>query len=171
MVNVPTAYVVCGNAGVGKSTFGRALARQHQAALVDIDTCTERLARVALRASGLLEDDRDSPAYKALLREPVYEALFDIAAENLLAVSCVIVGPFTAEKRRVDWPLRLEQRLGAPVQIIHVLCEETVRRARIVARGNPRDAGKLAAWADYAALGVEEGPLPFAHSRIDTTAT
>src|SRR5690606_4128464 len=84
------AYVVCGNAGVGKSTFAAELCRQKSAVLIDIDTVTERLARLVLRGHGLPEDDRDSPAYKGLLREPVYEALFDVALDNLPQLPCVI---------------------------------------------------------------------------------
>ena len=46
-------------------------------------TVTERLARLVLSGHGLSADDRDSEAYKALLREPIYETLFDVASDNL----------------------------------------------------------------------------------------
>jgi predicted kinase len=163
------ASVVCGNAGAGKSTFAASLARRLSAVLLDIDTVTERLAQTALSAAGLGRDDRDSDHYKTLLREPIYETLFDVAAENLPSLPCVIVGPFTRERREADWPRRLTLRLGAPVTIYYVHCDDAVRRQRLLSRNNPRDRSKLQDWAAYSALGVDPGPLPFDHHDVDTT--
>jgi predicted kinase len=160
---------VCGNAGVGKTTYGMRLSREKRAALIDIDTVTERLAKLALAGHGLDPNDRDSPAYKALLREPVYETLFDIAAANLQHLPCVIVGPFTRERREPDWPRRLAERLGSSVEIDYVWCSLEQRRQRLIQRQNPRDRGKLLDFARYAALGEDPGPLPFPHLRIDTS--
>jgi predicted kinase len=153
---------------VGKSTYARSLATKTGAVLLDIDTCTERLARVALGAAGLDPNDRDSPAYKALLRDPIYEALFDIAEENLGHQSCVIVGPFTTERRDPNWPLRLERRLGRAAHIVYVHCSEATRRQRIEARENLRDQQKLADWEGYASLGRDTSPPPFPHEAVDT---
>lgn len=163
------AHVVCGNAGVGKSTFAARLAKEIGAALIDIDTVSERLAKLVLRAHGLSEDDRDSDAYKALLRQPIYETLFDVGAENLPHVPCVIVGPFTRERRDPDWPGRLATRLGSSIEIYHVWCSREQRRDRLAQRGNPRDRQKLADFEAYAALGEDPSPLPFPHHYIDTT--
>ena len=164
-----TAYVVCGNAGVGKSTFAARLCAERAAALLDIDTLTERLARLVLRGQGLDEDDRDSTAYKALLREPIYETLFDVARENLQHVPCALVGPFTRERRQADWPERLTARLGSPVEIYYLWCSPEQRRTRLAQRQNPRDRAKLLDFETYAAAGEDPGPLPFQHHRIDTT--
>jgi predicted kinase len=163
------AYIVCGNAGVGKSTFATELCAQHAAALLDIDTLTERLARLVLRGQGLDEDDRDSPAYKALLREPIYETLFDVARENLPHLPCVLVGPFTRERRQADWPERLRARLGSSVEVYYLWCSPEQRRERLAQRGNPRDHAKLLDFESYAAAGEDPGPPPFQHHRIDTT--
>jgi len=163
------AYVICGNAGAGKSTFAARLCVERGAVLIDIDTVTERLAKLVLRGHGLPEDDRDSPAYKALLRQPIYEALFDVALDNLPHLPCVIVGPFTRERRDVTWPEHLEQRLGTRVEIYHLWCETEERRRRLQRRGNARDGGKLVDFAAYAAEGEDPGPLPFPHHLIDTT--
>jgi len=163
------AYIICGNAGAGKSTFAAQLSAQLGAALLDIDTLTERLARLVLRGQGLDEDDRDSPAYKALLREPIYETLFDVARENLTHVPCVLVGPFTRERRQADWPERLTARLGSAVEIYYLWCSPEQRRVRLAQRQNPRDRGKLLDFGTYAAAGEDPGPLPFQHHRIDTT--
>lgn len=164
------ATVVCGNAGVGKSTLGRRLAAKSRAILLDLDTCTERLARCVLLSHGLDPADRDSPDYKRLLREPVYETLFDIAHENLAHAPCVIVGPFTSERRDATWPERLRLRLETEVQIVVAHCDLEERRRRIIARANPRDAGKLAEWASYAVQGIDPAKPPFEHTWVDTTA-
>lgn len=164
------AHLVCGNAGAGKSTFAARLSDELGAVLLDIDAVTERLARVALRGHGLSEDDRDSDAYKALLREPIYETLFDVAGENLSRLPCVIVGPFTRERRRPDWPDELRARLCSEIEIYHVWCPSELRQRRLEQRANPRDRGKLTSFASYAAQGEDPGPLPFPHHLIDTTA-
>jgi predicted kinase len=163
------AMVVCGNAGVGKSTFAAQLCREKSAVLIDIDTVTERLAKLVLRGHGLAENDRDSPAYKALLREPIYEALFDVALDNLPHLPCVIVGPFTRERRQASWPAQLAERLQTEVEIYLVWCAADERRRRIERRGNPRDLGKLVDFDRYAAEGDDGGALPFEHHRVDTT--
>jgi predicted kinase len=163
------AYVVCGNAGVGKSTFAAQLCREKSAVLIDIDTVTERLAKLVLRGHGLAEHDRDSPAYKALLREPIYEALFDVALDNLPHLPCVIVGPFTRERRQASWPAQLAERLQTEVDIYLVWCAPDERRKRIERRGNPRDIGKLVDFERYAADGDDGGTLPFEHHWVDTT--
>jgi predicted kinase len=163
------AYVVCGNAGVGKTTFAARLCQQQSAVLVDIDTVTERLARLVLRGHGLSENDRDSPEYKALLREPVYEALFDVAVDNLPCLPCVIVGPFTRERRDPRWPEHLARRLGTEVEVYYLWCDGAARRRRLEQRGNVRDQGKLVDYAAYSAQGEDPGPLPFPHHFIDTS--
>jgi predicted kinase len=163
------ALIVCGNAGTGKSTFGAQLCAERGAALLDLDTMTERLTKLVLRAHGLPENDRDSAAYKQLLREPNYETVFDVACDNLAHVPCVIVGPFTRERREPDWPARLEARLGTRVEIFYVWCSLEQRRQRLLRRGNPRDSAKLEHFAAYAAAGEDPAPLPYPHQRVDTS--
>jgi predicted kinase len=163
------ALIVCGNAGTGKSTFAARLCAERGAALLDLDTITERLTRLVLRAHGLPEEDRDSEAYKQLLREPNYETVFDVACDNLEHVPCAIVGPFTRERREADWPARLAARLRTQVEIYHVWCSVEQRRERLIQRGNPRDRAKLEDFAAYAAAGEDPAPLPYPHQRIDTT--
>jgi predicted kinase len=160
--------VVCGYAGSGKSTFARGLACRLGAVLIDIDAVTERLARLVLRGHELDPDDRDSPQFKALLREPIYETLFDVAEENLEHLPCVIVGPFTTERRQAGWPNLLEARLLTTVRIYYVHCPRDQRRQRLVQRRNPRDAAKLRRWELFAPEREDQETLPFVHEDIDT---
>lgn len=163
------AYIVCGNAGTGKTTFAKRLAAELGAALIDIDSATERLAKLVLLVEGLPSDDRDSPEYKAILREPIYETLFDIAVDNLDRVPCVIVGPFTRERRQQDWPERLSKRLRTRVKIFVLYCRPEVRQQRLLTRANPRDRAKLENWSAYAKSGIDREPVPFEHDWVDTS--
>ena len=96
---MPKAIIVCGTPGSGKSTHARQLAADCKATILDIDTVTERLVKVGLVESGHSPDDRDSEYFKRTYREPIYEALFDIARENISFLDVVVVGPFTKELR------------------------------------------------------------------------
>ena len=97
-----TTYIVCGSPGAGKTTYAKKLASERGATLLDIDTATERLVRIALREAGHNPDDRDSEYFKHTYREPIYETLFDIARENNPFQEVVVVGPFTKELRDPD---------------------------------------------------------------------
>lgn len=160
------AIIVCGPPASGKTTHGRKLAAERGAALLDIDTVTERLVKVALAAGGGDPDDRDSAQFKAALRSPIYETLFDIARENLPWTDVVIVGPFSRELRQPDWPAQLKQRLQAEVEIHLVHCPPEVRRKRMIARANPRDTAKLADWQAHLRHYDETLP-PFPHVLIE----
>jgi len=76
-------HIVTGAAGVGKSTFGKSLAAKCNAALLDSDTLSEAVVRAGMKAAGFDPTDRDSPEYKTIFRDAVYECLFATAAENL----------------------------------------------------------------------------------------
>ncbi len=165
---MPTVHVVCGSAGTGKTTYGKRLAARLGAAFLDIDTVTERLARTAMRAAGESEDDRDSPFFKAMLRDPIYETLFDVAAENAGHVPVVLVGPFTRECKDPAWPDRLRARMRCVVEVHFVWCSRETQRRRIGARGNPRDAAKLADWEAFAGVCTDASPPPYPHVYVDT---
>ncbi|MEN8206936.1 MAG: AAA family ATPase [Pseudomonadota bacterium] len=133
-VAVYTTYIVCGTPGSGKSTYARQLAAARDATMLDIDTVTERLVRIALVQSGHSSDDRDSEYFKRNFREPIYETLFDIAGENLSFQDVVIVGPFTKEIKDPDWPSKLYRVLGGSIEVHYVQCAPEIRRCRLARR-------------------------------------
>ncbi|MEZ5535784.1 MAG: ATP-binding protein [Thiolinea sp.] len=160
---MPKAFIVCGAPAAGKTSYGKKLATAESAVFLDIDTATERLVQLALQLSGHDPADRDSEFFKQHFRMPIYEQLFDIAADNLSFSNVVITGPFTREIRDPDWPDALAERLGAPVEVHYVTCKPEVRKQRMIERGNPRDAGKLADWGEYVSYYGDEEPPCFEH--------
>ena len=149
--------------------YARRLAAELGACLIDSDTATERLVRAGLSLAGLDPDDRDSPAYKRVYRDAVYEAMFDLAVANLPQVPVVLAGPFTREGGEADWPQRLGQRLGVKPVIHFAWCAPEMRLQRMTARGEERDRPKLADWASYIAQCREERPV-WEHVFVDTGA-
>jgi predicted kinase len=161
------AIIVCGSPGAGKTTYARRLAAARHAALLDIDTVTERLVRIALDESGHSKDDRDSEYFKRTFREPIYETLFAIARENLPVQEVIIVGPFTREIRDPDWLSKLARDLGGPVEVHYVQCAPDIRRHRLEHRGDARDLAKLNEWDSYIEYYGDEHPPVFEHVLIE----
>lgn len=167
---MPKAIIVCGTPGSGKTTHARQLAAQGAATILDIDTVTERLVRIGLAESGHSPDDRDSKYFKRTYRDPIYEAMFDIARENLPFNTVIIVGPFTREIQDPEWVAKLSVKLGSPVEVHYVQCSPEIRRQRLAARGDARDRAKLEAWDRYIEYYGNERPPLFEHVLIDTSA-
>ena len=161
-----TTYIVCGSPGAGKTTYARRLASIKHAVLLDIDTVTERLVRLSLRESGRDPDDRDSEYFKSRYREPIYETMFDIARENIPFQDVVVVGPFTRELRGQDWPAKVSQTLGGPVEVHYVYCPPEVRKRRLAERGDARDIAKLLDWENYIQY-YDERPPACEHILVD----
>jgi dephospho-CoA kinase len=163
------AIVVCGAAGAGKTTHAYLLARREGAVLIDIDTVSEKLVQAGLRALGHDQDDRDSPIYKQIYRDAIHETLFAVARDNLDVLPCVIVAPFTRERREADFKERLERELRTSVEIVYVHCDEKIRKARIAARKNPRDRDKLLGWESYSDAARDDSRPDFKHTFVDTS--
>ncbi|VVE01091.1 AAA family ATPase [Pandoraea terrigena] len=148
----------CGHAGAGKTTLAKRLigpliARSGGAfCLLDKDTLYGAYSAAVMRALTGNPNDRDSPLYLQTLRDPEYAGLLDTARENLrLGVNVLVVGPLSRELREG----RLFDRawLGVDddvsVHVVWVDLDEANAKARIVSRGNPNDAYKLAHWDEY----------------------
>ena len=148
----------CGHAGTGKTTLARQLfaplmqATGEPFCLLDKDTLYGAYSAAAIGALTGDPHDRDSPLFIEHFRDPEYRCLIDTAAENLaLGVSVAIVAPLTREVRSARlfdraW-LGIDDDVAIRVVWVHV--DESVARERIVARGDPNDAYKLAHWEEY----------------------
>ena len=156
-------HIITGAAGTGKSTFAKQLASDQAAILLDSDTVSEPLVTAGLQAAGMDPADRDSPEYKTIYRDAVYESLFNVTSENLPHTNVVIVGPFTRELKDPSWPLKLEKQFGVAPKIWYLHCDDDLRKKRIQARGNPRDEGKLVDWDQHVATAPPVEPAFFAN--------
>lgn len=159
--------VVCGNAGTGKTTWAKQVAKKRRAALLDLDTVSGRMVAAAHRELGRDPYDRDSPDYKRVFREAIYETLFAIARECEGPV--VIVAPLTRERTRPDFPSWLEARGGCPAEIHYFVTDDKVREARLRSRADVRDAAKFRDYEAYRAAHPPEARPPYLHRWFDTT--
>ncbi len=141
------AIVVTGPPACGKTTLATALASALHDAIVDLDTVTGPLTRFALGLLGAGEAALDGPA-GGRLRGPRYDALLDVAVANLsIGIGVVLAAPFSAERadpgRWDSLARRLLPETPDRVALLYLHAPAEVRRARLRARGAPRDAGKL----------------------------
>src|SRR5690606_10640625 len=156
-----------GHAGTGKTTLAkRAVPLLHARTgesfcVLDKDTA---YGAYSAKVMGLLTgdpDDRDSPTFLEHLRDEEYRGLIDIAAENLaLGVNVVLGGPFSREvkSKRVFDPLALGVPADTRIRVIWAALDEATAKARIVARGDPRDRYKLEHWDEYRKRRFEPDP-------------
>jgi predicted kinase len=165
-----TIHLVFGPPAAGKTIYARELAERTGGILLDSDEVAERLVRAGLTLAGMNPDDRDSPAYKAAFREPVYETMFHLAATHLERLPVVIAGPFTREGGDAEWPERMAARFGVMPEFHYVWCHPDERKKRVLQRGATRDLPKLAFWDSYVAT-CREVPPVFPHHWINTTPT
>lgn len=148
----------CGHAGTGKTTLARRLfaplmrATGEPFCLLDKDTLYGAYSAAAIGALTGDPHDRDSPLFIEHLRDPEYRSLIDTAAENLaLGVSAVVIAPLSREVRERRLFDRAWLGIGddVAIRVVWVHVSEDVAHKRIVARGDPNDAYKLAHWEDY----------------------
>ncbi|MGS1039691.1 AAA family ATPase [Burkholderia glumae] len=170
----------CGHAGTGKTTLAKQLigplmrTTGEAFCLLDKDTLYGRYSSAAMGALTQDPNDRDSPLYLQHLRDPEYQGLLDTARENLeLGISVLVVAPLSREIR--DGRLLNRQWLGIghdiELRVVWVETSEETARARIIARGNPNDAYKLAHWDAYRQRRfVPEGAACEGLLRFDNTA-
>jgi predicted kinase len=162
-----TLVVVCGNAGTGKTTWAKLVAQRWRAALLDLDTVSERLVMAAQRELGQNENDRDSAEYKRVFRDAVHETLFAITRD--CQGSVVLVAPFTQERRSANFREWLTEKCARPAEVHYFVTDEQIREARLRSRGTPRDAAKFVDYASYRALAENEQPPAYPHLWFDTT--
>ncbi len=170
----------CGHAGTGKTTLARQLigplmrATGEAFCLLDKDTLYGRTGAATMAALANDPHDRDSPLYLQHLRDPEYLGLLDTARENLeLGIGVLVVAPLSREVREGRLLNRQWLGIGPEVElrVVWVETDEATARQRIVARGNPNDAYKLANWDTYRARRfVPEGEACRGLLRFDNTA-
>lgn len=165
-----TLFIVTGMPAVGKTTFAATLAMHKGACLIDIDTATEPIVKAAMKELVGDADDRDSPLFKKVFREAIYETLFAIADENLSHSDVVLTGPFTKELKNTRWKEDLAEKIKNPCKIkpIFLYCNHELRKRRLLERSNPRDTQKLENWEENLRYYDLDSRPAYPHISIDT---
>lgn len=163
---------ICGHAGTGKTTLAKRLIGPLMSAtgspfcLLDKDTLYGGYSAAAMRLLTDDPNDRDSPLFLQHLRDPEYRGLIDTARDNLaLGISALVVAPLSREVRKRKLFDRAWLGVGddVTIRVVWVHTSEETARQRILERGDPNDAYKLAHWNEYR----QRRFLPDGESRVD----
>ncbi len=151
---LPRVFFVIGPAGSGKSSVSRIIAQHFGAAYIDKDTATIRFTELLLRLNNSDPNERDNNEfYKSTIMPLEYASILDLTRDNLMAGNSVVLdAPFGKYFPDDDYLARVRVRHEWPeaeLVVVHVKLAGEALRARLIARGYPRDEWKLANWETF----------------------
>lgn len=145
-----------GNAGVGKTTVSTEVAKLTNVVYLDKDVIGKHYMDKLFELMNMNPNDRDSDFYKKQFRDIEYNAIKDIAAQNLLLGNDVyVVAPFNKEISNKNWIDNYLTKNGLSrknvvVKVVVVtIDDERIQKERIHNRNASRDEWKLNNWNEY----------------------
>ncbi len=147
--------IITGCAGAGKTTVGKALAKELGYSYVDKDTVSREFVDRILELKGSSRFDRESEIYVKEVMPLEYDTTFKVCRELLETGSDVVVTiPFQYYIKDFDRWLDFKNKARIPqsaeVKFVWIKHEELTERSNLTSRNADRDRNKLADWDNYA---------------------